>query len=275
VAIIPSSTQDSEPESQWEPEEDKIPPSVPSQTHGSFYFAKSPAYKALTIQEIESEFMASNFYNCLKDFLCKRGLLRLNPDFRTTLDADIRFDAWKRLVYDLPPVQEVSSLPTRDVICATPAFPSRGRQMAASARFDTVIAWKTERPDSQVQSESSGLQGINVAQVHCIFRLPSELGTFSTLLAYVEWFTDFRRPDPLTGMFWIQRSSRAHVRNASIIPIDQIIRSCHLIPVFGRRFDPLLTSHTALDLCSSFFLNHYLRHIDFVFYRACMRHMFS
>ena len=95
--VIPSSTQ--APES--EPGEDSAL-SVLSQTHGSFCFAKSPAYKALTIHEIESKFGASSFYNCLKDFLHKRGLLNL--DFSAIVNADIRFDAWKRLVCELPPV---------------------------------------------------------------------------------------------------------------------------------------------------------------------------
>ena len=157
----------------------------------------------------------------------------------------------------------------RDVICATLASPSQGCRMAVPTWFNIVIAWK--QPDL----ESSGLQGINVAQVHCVFHLPSELGTFSTLLAYVEWFTDFQQPDLVTGMFRIQRSSCAYVCNTSIIPIDQIIHSCHLIPVFGCYCDPLLTSHTALDQCSSFFVNHYLWHVNFVFYRTSMRHMFS
>ncbi|KAI1781956.1 hypothetical protein LXA43DRAFT_842921, partial [Ganoderma leucocontextum] len=53
-------------------------------------------------------------------------------------------------------------------------------------------------------------------------------------LAYVEWFTKFTTPDANHGMYKISRAlNRDKERRASIIPVDSLERSCHLIPDFG------------------------------------------
>lgn len=102
-----------------------------------------------------------------------------------------------------------------------------------------------------------------------IFELPSAYGTFPEPLAYVEWFKLLRAPDPEHGMYKTSRSSRQHRRNASIIPASQIARSCHLIPIFGQEVDTRWTTHNVLEESKEFYVNHYLRHLDFVL----MRHL--
>ncbi|KZT11769.1 uncharacterized protein LAESUDRAFT_609333, partial [Laetiporus sulphureus 93-53] len=52
-------------------------------------------------------------------------------------------------------------------------------------------------------------------------------------LAYVEWFTPFHAKDTVTGMYIISHSMRQHYRYAAMIPITEIVRTCHLIPVWG------------------------------------------
>jgi hypothetical protein len=68
-------------------------------------------------------------------------------------------------------------------------------------------------------------------------------------------------------MYKTSRSSRQHHRNASIIPVSQIARSCHLIPVFGQEIDARWTTHNVLEESKEFYVNHYLRHLDFVLMR--------
>jgi len=103
--------------------------------------------------------------------------------------------------------------------------------------------------------------------VRVIFNLPPEYGTFPEPLAYVKWFKLLRMPDPEHGMYKTSRSSRQHHRNASIIPVSQIARSCHLIPIFGREVDPRWTTNNVLEESKEFYVNHYLRHLDFVLMR--------
>lgn len=113
------------------------------------------------------------------------------------------------------------------------------------------------------------LLGLCVARVRAIFRLPLDYGPHLTKhpLAYVEWFTPFREPEPDTGMFKISHSTRNHRRRTSIIPITQIERSVHLLPIWGKRADPSWTSANVLDRCHRFYVNPYLRHQDFVLFR--------
>ena len=111
-----------------------------------------------------------------------------------------------------------------------------------------------------------GLLGLCVACVRAIFRLPLDYGPHLTKhpLAYVEWFTPFRDPEPDTGMFKVSHSSRNHRRRSSIIPITQIVQSCHLLPIWGKKVDSTWTSRNILDKCTRFFVNPYLRHHDFI-----------
>ncbi|KAJ6532815.1 hypothetical protein B0H10DRAFT_1734733, partial [Mycena sp. CBHHK59/15] len=48
-------------------------------------------------------------------------------------------------------------------------------------------------------------------------------------LAYIEWFTPFNQPDKISGMYILRRSTRAHRRNAAIVSVEHIVRSCHLM----------------------------------------------
>lgn len=77
-------------------------------------------------------------------------------------------------------------------------------------------------------------------------------------LAYVEWFTPFTTPRVEHGLYRITRSIRNHARLASIIPVEQLERSCHLYPDFGPIAPRHWTSSTVLDDCPAFFVNSFL-----------------
>lgn len=80
-------------------------------------------------------------------------------------------------------------------------------------------------------------------------------------LAYVEWFTPLGNPDPITGMYLIKRSTRAHRRNAEIISADRIVRSCHLLGKASRKIDRGWTTDNVLEKATSFWVNTY-HHVD-------------
>lgn len=114
------------------------------------------------------------------------------------------------------------------------------------------------------------LLGLRVARVRAIFRLPSVydanvLGVHDPL-AYVEWFTPFHVVDPVTGMNVVSPSTRSHHRFSTVITDTDLVRSCHLIPNWGRVMNRRTVPSTALENCNKFFVYPYLRHHDFVLF---------
>jgi hypothetical protein len=105
------------------------------------------------------------------------------------------------------------------------------------------------------------LTGLQIAQVRAIFTLPTHLQAPSipTCLVYIEWFTPFRPPDPDTMLYTVSRSTRNHRHAAEIIPIENIISSCHLIPKYGTQYYPAnWSSANVLEECKIFILNKYI-----------------
>ncbi|KAJ7503985.1 hypothetical protein B0H11DRAFT_1710495, partial [Mycena galericulata] len=66
-------------------------------------------------------------------------------------------------------------------------------------------------------------------------------------LAYVDWYKPLQNPVANLGMHQLSLSRRNHYQNSSIIPITDIVRSCHLIPVFGGTVNQTWASDTVLD----------------------------
>lgn len=104
-----------------------------------------------------------------------------------------------------------------------------------------------------------------MAQVRVIFSLrDSDAATLfppdkypPRYMAYVEWFSPFQRPDPVHGMYKVQRQLRDGGRPGSIIPLTSIQRSVHLLPIFGPDIPPHWTSANVLDECPKFLVNSY------------------
>lgn len=81
------------------------------------------------------------------------------------------------------------------------------------------------------------------------------------LLAYVEWFKPFipSSQDPGTGLYHTAPAvDKHHNREVSIIPADAIVRSCHLLPFHGKRYNHWWSSSNVLDNCEKFLLNAHL-----------------
>lgn len=112
------------------------------------------------------------------------------------------------------------------------------------------------------------MSDLRVGQVCTIFRAPDQYSKIAPHpLAYIEWFTPLHIRDEDLGMFSVARSTRQQWLYATIIPITQIARTCHLLPNFGKSKNPSRTSQNILDRCERFFVNPYLRHSDFVILR--------
>ncbi|KAJ7216094.1 hypothetical protein GGX14DRAFT_341079, partial [Mycena pura] len=60
--------------------------------------------------------------------------------------------------------------------------------------------------------------------------------------AHIEWFRPLNSFDKTLAMFKVTPAFRQQARHASIVPITQINRSCHLIPKFPPKVDRTLTA---------------------------------
>ena len=117
---------------------------------------------------------------------------------------------------------------------------------------------------TEVWIQSNPFSGYRIAQVHVVFELPNRVipEVFSTLdtpprhLAYVEWFTPLpAMPDPKHGLYKVSKLTENGRRSASIITVESIVRSVHLIPRFGPVVPREWNSFTVLDLCNTFYVN--------------------
>ncbi|GJE87026.1 hypothetical protein PsYK624_031090 [Phanerochaete sordida] len=77
-------------------------------------------------------------------------------------------------------------------------------------------------------------------------------------------------PNNTLGMYHVKRSTRHGRQYASVIPIDDIIRTCHLLPQWGRMMDKTWSPENVLQKCPRFYVNPYLRHSDFVVFRLLL-----
>ncbi|KAJ6545618.1 hypothetical protein B0H19DRAFT_955127 [Mycena capillaripes] len=221
----------------------------------AYTIAKKAPFLRVSVASLEGDYGAADFLSHLENFL--RGEDLLPRRFR---DISATFPVYKRVVIKVPAVVQVSNSTTNDPIRAVRATTSNGLKRAKPAHFDTVLARK-EKP---VTSPGRLCPG----RVRAVFALPVEHGRFSTPLAYIEWYKPLTQFDNDLGMYKIAAAFHNHRRRASIIPVTQISRSCHLIPRFSRKIDRTLTTDDVLDRCKDFYLNCYLRHIDFVLFRG-------
>ncbi|KAJ7117694.1 hypothetical protein C8R44DRAFT_832357 [Mycena epipterygia] len=146
---------------------------------------------------------------------------------------------------------------TIDSVYAKPAARNRrGKELAG--RFDTVLV-------NDGTGKDTGVDGYRVGQVRVIFSIPEKYSrkVFNAgiivpkYLVYVEWFTAFKQqPEPNHLMYKISRvQDRNGDRMASIIPIDNIRRSVHLFPRFGRVALREWSSSNVLEKCPTFFVS--------------------
>ncbi|KAJ6533903.1 hypothetical protein DFH09DRAFT_932549 [Mycena vulgaris] len=248
-----------DPASDDEGELEDAPASTPSTP--VYRVAKTPGFPSVTLASIVTDFHAPDFAINLDRFLEFKSIIpRLEPADNST------FPVYKRLSVSLPKISEVGSHDLNDTIRAVKGEPMKmtpaGVKLAKPGQFDTVLIRTT--PPGKDQRPTDGL---SVARIRLIFRLPEDYGVYPDPLAYVDWYKPLKPPVPNIKMHEVSLSSRNHRQNSSIIPVSHIFRSCHLIPVFGRSVDPTWTSHRVLDQCKSFYLNPYLRHHDFYLFR--------
>lgn len=110
----------------------------------------------------------------------------------------------------------------------------------------------------EIDNGANNLAGLRVAQVRVIFKLPAHYPVKTAEpLAYIEWLTPLRAPDPATGLIPLSRSTRSHRPYAEIVPLNRIVRNCHLYPKFGRAIDNTWTALNVVEKTKGFFVSPY------------------
>ena len=91
-----------------------------------------------------------------------------------------------------------------------------------------------------------------------LFKLPPQFGTFPHPLAYIEWFTLLRDPEPIIGMYKILWSIRNHCRNAAVVSMSNTMEDTHLSAFIQGEIDPTWTSDNVLEVGTHFYVNRYI-----------------
>ncbi|KAI6040126.1 hypothetical protein EDC04DRAFT_2867742 [Pisolithus marmoratus] len=112
---------------------------------------------------------------------------------------------------------------------------------------------------------SIGMLSMEVTQVLCFFSFVYTNG-HSYSCALIHWFDHIANgPNKLTGM-WMVRPSLMEdsSKNISVIHVDSIVHSTHLLPIFGHEQVPQSVNYNnSLDLYHRFYVNHFAGHHAF------------
>ncbi|KAI5986658.1 hypothetical protein EDD15DRAFT_2174768, partial [Pisolithus albus] len=119
------------------------------------------------------------------------------------------------------------------------------------ARYDTIFV--------STDDTFNGMLSMEIARVLCFFSFIYTNGrTYSCAL--IHWFDRIAdEPDELTGMWMVRPSFMGNgSKNLSVIHLDSIVRSAHLLPIFGREQVPRAVNfHNSLDIYRGFYVNRF------------------
>lgn len=237
-----------------EDHEDVVFNSGPNGSVSPYLLAKHPAYTNKNAMQIMEDHKAPDFLPALVSFLDK------NVPGATKPNGLYQYSLYKRLTIMLPNSPQIDPLKRRDGIRATPALKSNKNSVD---QFDTVLIKWRDRTHAGQSSPS-----IRAARLKAIFSLPPNIYHTPLRLAYVEMFRAFRAPDSATKLHSTSPSFLSNgAREVRVIPLEDIIQSCHLIPRFGREKDPRWDHRNVMEKAEEFYFNHYLSVHDFVTYR--------
>jgi hypothetical protein len=129
----------------------------------------------------------------------------------------------------------------REIIRATPSWRN------SSPRYDTVFVRTGLVP---------GPHGLSVAQIRALFFFC--INDTRHNVALVEWFSYIgNSPDEDTGMWMVEREKQdAGLPLMDFIFAEAILRSCHLLPVYGEEMiSGNISQEISLDIFQKFYVN--------------------
>ncbi|KAJ3748188.1 hypothetical protein EV360DRAFT_57070 [Lentinula raphanica] len=114
-----------------------------------------------------------------------------------------------------------------------------------------------------IDEDIPGFRGLSVARVLLFFSFEHEGTVYPCAL--IHWFNTYgQRCDRKTGMWMVRPAFRDQARQnpcLAVVHLDALIRSVHLIPVFGSQALPAdLQPHHSLNVFKTFYVNKYADH---------------
>ncbi|EPQ57716.1 hypothetical protein GLOTRDRAFT_36697 [Gloeophyllum trabeum ATCC 11539] len=220
---------------------------------------KHPSFHFVPVSRIVEGFHATLFLDALKQYLLSTRPYNARPLVPNATD---RFNVFKQVMIRRPALRVVSDeSKLHDKVRAIPAKPGKRGRRELPPHFDVALV-RAGGVGSNPNTAGTFLDGLQVAQVRLLFRLPEQLryrGTEDCPLAYIEWFTPFTARDAVMLTHSVSRSTRRGGQpNAEIIRMDRIVRSCHLVPKFGTKVNSRWTADNVLEECKTFYLNRWL-----------------
>jgi hypothetical protein len=244
----------------------------------TYQIAKHAPFPSTSVTTITDQFGAYDFLYYLQEFLKANDI-----PLKQALSQQTRFPVYKQIVLFHPTVQHAQAENSKDVIRATrPQAEGRtkrgGLKTAKAEDMSTVLVKVGSRlRNDPIRGELASLQesksvltilaGLRAARVRLLFQLPSELSDYPRPLAFLHWYTPFRDPVKTLDLWKVAKSTSAHRRRSAVVPVTDIERTCHLVPLFGHSAPLDWTPEDALEKADQLYLNPYFSHRDFFDFR--------
>ncbi|KAJ7061787.1 hypothetical protein C8F01DRAFT_1013173 [Mycena amicta] len=252
---------------QWRLDGCPPPPIIENLHPGVVYerelvMAKHPTKKSVPFTTLQREYGAKNFVQALSRYIAYVNEPTLSRAQLEHAANDVR------LMFNSVPVFHRIKFSSRDpyvlkgpedlIVDSIHVQPRRTLPNGddVPARFDTAVI-------NIGDGGATGATGYQIGQVRVIFTLPPRVRASlfpdarpAEYLAYVEWFSAFSKtPEPDHLLYKIKRAEKDGQRLASVIPVQNIRRSIHLLPKFGPVAPPEWKSSNVLEMCKTFFAN--------------------
>ncbi|KAF8208319.1 hypothetical protein K438DRAFT_1930687 [Mycena galopus ATCC 62051] len=156
----------------------------------SFSIPKTPHFPSLTTASISTDFHAPNLLHNLTKFLVSK---LITPPMDPTEEST--FPVYKHVAITLPVVPEVTRHVVQDKVHAGKSEPMKitlsGMRHPMPGQFNTVLVRTRKWAE-----KASPIDGLGVARVWVIFKLPEQHGNYPDPLVYIDWFKPLTTPVP-------------------------------------------------------------------------------
>ncbi|KAJ3830967.1 hypothetical protein F5878DRAFT_550017, partial [Lentinula raphanica] len=233
------------------------------------HFTKFPTVKSVSFEKLEDSTLegygAPAFQYAVKRFIAQFRNPEFTPgevdDMTAFLSLPFRsVPVWHRMKFRN---EDLYGKTTLDVVSAYPRrLNAQSHRVVQTSHFDAVLV--RVRKDENDGNFFQGKYCLQVGRVRAIFSLPARSLnrlfapgiTPPAHLAFVEWFTKFTRPEPISGLYCVKpQYNRDRTRAVSVVPTEAIQQSVYLFPKWGGSVSSEWTHESILDQCPSFLLS--------------------